>query len=1229
MGCCGSNSKEFNDRLDVVSHQVERKPWRNSQGYSQLEFVVTELGEIHVFFSGEGWDSAQLARIQRLGDQLTEDLHSALSLDLIKAGDNEAIQTLFRSAKQVDKFRATRASEIVDQKYRSLLKQLGKEQLAELEAAVALLDSPKGLVRCARKVLPCARKAGPYAKEIPEIAAELLRLCRSFGAQVMEYLPKSLEAGPKDSVEIEDTASSLDSICRDAASAAGIKWENIEDQVRKLRSEVVAEKVATKLDELEAELGGGCKPAVKILDYIMAYLEKLTPDADHKARLQSAIKQLRVAVQAAFDEGTKSGSTRAMDDMVAAAKILDAHREKLGVTEEPMSREMEKMKTRLGLDELFRSASKNLDSQKDTLHTMFVETEANVNDLKKREKLAEPGEGARWKFSMGRGGFKNYGDEQCEEVEKLYQEWVAAGKPSDVNGRRSEISIQVAAGRGRAHSTTSGFRRKRCKYGEKCYQKNPEHRREFCHPNDADWNPVIAPPSTSRDSELREERFSLDFGMMTQVNLSKGRGMRSIKREEGRTKGEMATHVYFGKVIDFVKEANEILEKAVSDMHVLGETERASMQKQVDELVMTLKPVLMEFLGVTVLVKNWKISDEVMALMGIHAEALRLDDSLKELKLKEVLELLAKSYTWTWSPDKPSGWGLVRQLCKRQEKGKPRMLLQCRLALAQTKLDRATDMRRYAYMRCQGLLSEYERDEAFEARFREQAAAVLHEGLAQAAERGGEARTVADILRRANGWRCNIEPLLETAGQFTLKQVRSAAQSKLQPLARLIEVLKIAEDIGKDAGQRPVESFADFKPLIPLIAGKIFATVQQHVQAKESSSKMAAVVRQAVEIRYKIHPRSAAGMLDSELWKLLEPWYRSLILSGEGDDLAGEWAVAYCEQLGIAVPEWMMGKDQAEALRKLQDALSGGNEQLLREAVVFAKMADYKSDASLQQSYDEALEKLRKLKRLPSGWEVTDLVGEDATAKMFKKVDLEDKGLKKLFQKLFDETNTGVLTRDRAARGGTGAMPRGYRVQKIISVMNAESWGSYLSSVDRIASHCKLFPGAAPLPPGTWDDWSGPIMTAKHGEPLMKGAHLPPLNTDANEFLMLHGTKAEAADSIAQNHFDMAFACKTGLFGAGLYFAESSSKSDEYVKGDTRGWFPMILCRVTLGRINYVPHKDPTTDPGRDALEGSCLRGDYNSVLGDRIKSRGTYREFVVYDHFQVYPHFIVWYTRV
>jgi len=208
-------------------------------------------------------------------------------------------------------------------------------------------------------------------------------------------------------------------------------------------------------------------------------------------------------------------------------------------------------------------------------------------------------------------------------------------------------------------------------------------------------------------------------------------------------------------------------------------------------------------------------------------------------------------------------------------------------------------------------------------------------------------------------------------------------------------------------------------------------------------------------------------------------------------------------------------------------------------------------------------------------------------------------------------------------------VPRAYQVEKIISVMNADSWGSYMKRVDDITTQCSHFSGVAPLSDETWDSWSGKVSGYKTQQDILSSARLPGLQASANEFLMFHGTKPEAADSIASKHFDMAFACKTGLFGAGLYFAESSSKSDEYVKPDAEGRFPMIICRVTLGRINYCPHKDPITDPGREKLESSCLSGDYHSVLGDRKKAKNTYREFIVYDHYQVYPHFIVWYNRL
>lgn len=86
-------------------------------------------------------------------------------------------------------------------------------------------------------------------------------------------------------------------------------------------------------------------------------------------------------------------------------------------------------------------------------------------------------------------------------------------------------------------------------------------------------------------------------------------------------------------------------------------------------------------------------------------------------------------------------------------------------------------------------------------------------------------------------------------------------------------------------------------------------------------------------------------------------------------------------------------------------------------------------------------------------------------------------------------------------------------------------------------------------------------------------------------------------------------------------------KADEYAKPDRRGWFPLILCRVICGHIHYCDVSDPTKISKE--LEASCKPdGGYHSVLGDREKVRGTFREFIVFDNHQVYPEYIVWYTR-
>jgi len=96
------------------------------------------------------------------------------------------------------------------------------------------------------------------------------------------------------------------------------------------------------------------------------------------------------------------------------------------------------------------------------------------------------------------------------------------------------------------------------------------------------------------------------------------------------------------------------------------------------------------------------------------------------------------------------------------------------------------------------------------------------------------------------------------------------------------------------------------------------------------------------------------------------------------------------------------------------------------------------------------------------------------------------------------------------------------------------------------------------------------------------------------------------------------------LYGKGLYFAESITKSDEYAKPNDQGVHAILMCRVIGGNVKYTAEVTP--DP--EELVTSCISGDYDSVLGDREVCRGTYREFVLFDSEDVYVEYIIEYTR-
>uniref|UniRef100_A0A5S6QKX3 Poly [ADP-ribose] polymerase n=1 Tax=Trichuris muris TaxID=70415 RepID=A0A5S6QKX3_TRIMR len=134
-----------------------------------------------------------------------------------------------------------------------------------------------------------------------------------------------------------------------------------------------------------------------------------------------------------------------------------------------------------------------------------------------------------------------------------------------------------------------------------------------------------------------------------------------------------------------------------------------------------------------------------------------------------------------------------------------------------------------------------------------------------------------------------------------------------------------------------------------------------------------------------------------------------------------------------------------------------------------------------------------------------------------------------------------------------------------------------------------------------------------------------------NEKLLFHGSPFVHA--IVQKGFDERHAYIGGMFGAGIYFAEHSSKSNQYVHGIGGGTGCLahkdkscyvclrylLLCRVTLGKtfVHSAAMKLAHAPPG------------HHSILGRPSTAGLAYPEYVIYRGEQAYPEYLITYQIV
>ena len=132
----------------------------------------------------------------------------------------------------------------------------------------------------------------------------------------------------------------------------------------------------------------------------------------------------------------------------------------------------------------------------------------------------------------------------------------------------------------------------------------------------------------------------------------------------------------------------------------------------------------------------------------------------------------------------------------------------------------------------------------------------------------------------------------------------------------------------------------------------------------------------------------------------------------------------------------------------------------------------------------------------------------------------------------------------------------------------------------------------------------------------------------ANEQMLFHGSPMIHA--IVESGFDERHSYIGGMFGAGVYFAENSSKSNQYVFGIGGGdgctehkdkscytcERQLLFCRVSLGKPYVI----------KSACRMAHSPPGHHSVVGRPSSCGLAYTEYVIYRGEQAYPEFRITY---
>ncbi|CAE8593563.1 unnamed protein product [Polarella glacialis] len=239
-----------------------------------------------------------------------------------------------------------------------------------------------------------------------------------------------------------------------------------------------------------------------------------------------------------------------------------------------------------------------------------------------------------------------------------------------------------------------------------------------------------------------------------------------------------------------------------------------------------------------------------------------------------------------------------------------------------------------------------------------------------------------------------------------------------------------------------------------------------------------------------------------------------------------------------------------------------------------------------------------------------------------------------LLQDVHKSHNNWTRDRRRATDGEvedkSTPVPQSYEFVAAFRNENAALWRTYQINREIVKERCEHNASFQ-----KWVPW-----TASGTKTVTRQGRLDfELEARANDWFLFHASIPEALRGIARTGFKMANVAKGadstggGLYGEGTYIPGSIAKVDEYARkrvalgAEFGGCRTAALCRVIGGRHFYTYSDIEQSDKSQFNL--GALQGECHSTVGDRLKLKNTFREYVVYDGSHAYLEYIIYYKRL